>query len=72
MSEAMAMRLGFSKMIGVGGGGDGGFIVIGPDGKIHKVPPWNPDVMRLVAAALKNHPEALKGLQTLGVIKEHM
>jgi hypothetical protein len=27
------------------GGGDGGGFYIGPDGKIHRIPPWTPDVM---------------------------
>jgi hypothetical protein len=27
------------------GGGDGGGIEIGPDGKIHRIPPWNPEIM---------------------------
>ena len=26
------------------GGGDGGGIYVGPDGKVHRIPPWNPEI----------------------------
>jgi len=33
------------------GGGDGGGISIGQDGKLHRIPPWTPDVMAALKAA---------------------
>lgn len=33
------------------GGGDGGGIYIGPDGKIHRIGPWSPDAMAELRAA---------------------
>ncbi|MGH7618634.1 MAG: hypothetical protein ACREPM_15550 [Gemmatimonadaceae bacterium] len=27
------------------GGGDGGGIYVGPDGKVHRIPPWNPELL---------------------------
>jgi hypothetical protein len=33
------------------GGGDGGGIYIGPDGRIHRLPPWTPNVMAQLKAA---------------------
>lgn len=33
------------------GGGDGGGIFIGPDGKPHRIPPWNPDLLAFLNAA---------------------
>jgi hypothetical protein len=71
MADHTAMRFGFSKMIGVGGGGDGGFWVIGADGKLHKIPPMSPEVMRQVTAALQHIPEAVKTLHELGVVTAH-
>ena len=36
----------------IGGGTDGGGWYIGPDGKIHKIPGWNPDGFRDFQAAV--------------------
>ncbi len=33
-----------SMAFGPGFGGDGGFWMIGSDGKLHWVPPWNPEL----------------------------
>lgn len=32
------------------GGGDAGGIYIGPDGKVHRIPPWNPEVLNQLKA----------------------
>ena len=42
------------------GGGDGGGFEIGTDGKIHRIPPWNPEVMQQLKAV-----SALAGLATI-------
>ena len=34
------------KAFGPGFGGDGGFLVLGADGKLHWVPPWDPEITR--------------------------
>jgi hypothetical protein len=34
------------KAFGPGFGGDGGFFVLGADGKLHWVPPWDPEITR--------------------------
>ena len=34
------------KAFGAGFGGDGGFFYVGPDGKLHWVPPWDPEITR--------------------------
>ena len=34
------------KAFGPGFGGDGGFWVLGADGKLHWVPPWDPEITR--------------------------
>ena len=39
------------KAFGPGFGGDGGFFVLGADGKLHWVPPWNPEVTRDIGLA---------------------
>ncbi len=36
---------------GPGFGGDGGFWVLGADGKLHWVPPWNPEVTKQLGVA---------------------
>ena len=33
------------------GGGDGGGFWVGADGKIHRIPPWNPELLRQLRAA---------------------
>jgi hypothetical protein len=33
---------------GPGYGGDGGFWVLGADGKLHWVPPWNPEITKIL------------------------
>lgn len=38
-------------MVVLFGGGDGGGFYIGPDGKIHRIPPWTPDSMAHLKAA---------------------
>lgn len=45
------MATGILLAVGPGFGGDGGFWYIGADGKLHRVPPWSPDVMRDLNAA---------------------
>lgn len=42
------------------GGGDGGGIYVGADGKIHRIPPWNPEVLLQLRAV-----NALVGVGTL-------
>src|SRR5438128_2344103 len=32
------------------GGGDAGGIYIGPDGKVHRIPPWNPEILAQLKA----------------------
>jgi|GEM_PF-3004972 len=34
------------KAFGPGFGGDGGFFFVGADGKLHWVPPWDPEITR--------------------------
>lgn len=34
------------KAFGPGFGGDGGFFYVGADGKLHWVPPWDPEITR--------------------------
>ena len=51
------------------GGGDGGGIYIGADGKIHRIPPWNPDVMKELKAA-NAVLSAAEGLHDKAVAKE--
>jgi hypothetical protein len=45
-----------SMAFGAGYGNDGGFWQIGADGKLHWVPPWDPEISKAfsVAAALEN------------------
>jgi hypothetical protein len=33
------------------GGGDGGGIYVGADGKVHRIPPWSPETMAELRAA---------------------
>ena len=50
------------------GGGDGGGFYVGADGKIHRIPPWAPDIQVQLKAV-----SALVGLETLheaGLTKE--
>jgi hypothetical protein len=50
------------------GGGDGGGIYVGPDGKVHRIPPWSPDVqaqLKAVSALV-----ALEGVHETGLAKE--
>ena len=50
------------------GGGDGGGIHVGPDGKVHRIPPWSPDVqvqLKAVSALV-----ALEGVHDTGLGKE--
>jgi hypothetical protein len=44
----MAQQL---KAFGPGFGGDGGFFVLGADGKLHWIPPWDPEITRDVGLA---------------------
>ncbi len=50
------------------GGGDGGGFYVGADGKIHRIPPWTPDVqvqLKAVSALV-----ALDGVHETGLAKE--
>ena len=40
-----------SMAFGPGFGGDGGFWMIGADGKLHWVPPWDPQISRDLGVA---------------------
>jgi hypothetical protein len=40
-----------SMAFGPGFGGDGGFWMIGADGKLHWVPPWDPEISRDLGVA---------------------
>ncbi|MCC6537802.1 MAG: hypothetical protein IT162_09650 [Bryobacterales bacterium] len=40
------------RIIFIGGGTDAGGWYIGPDGKIHRIPGWNPEAMADLSAAL--------------------
>jgi hypothetical protein len=51
------------------GGGDGGGFWIGPDGKIHRIPPWNPELLRQLRAA-KAVLSAADGLGEKGLGRE--
>lgn len=42
------------------GGGDGGGFYVGADGKIHRIPPWNPEITAQLKAV-----SALAGVSTL-------
>ena len=48
--------------LGPGFGGDGGFWMIGADGKLHWVPPWSPDISQAlnIATTLANFSGQLK------------
>jgi hypothetical protein len=39
------------KAFGPGFGGDGGFFYVGADGKLHWVPPWDPEITRDIGLA---------------------
>ena len=50
------------------GGGDGGGFYVGADGRIHRIPPWTPDVqaqLKAVSALV-----ALDGVHESGIAKE--
>jgi hypothetical protein len=51
------------------GGGDGGGIYIGADGKIHRIPPWTPDFM-LELKAVNALTAASQRLGNAGLAKE--
>jgi hypothetical protein len=56
------------RMLILFGGGDGGGIYVGADGKVHRIPPWTPDVqvqLKAVSALV-----ALEGVHEAGVVKE--
>jgi hypothetical protein len=55
-------RRGIMRFIIIGGGTDAGGWYIGPDGKIHKIPGWNPEQLSNVA-------HALQGLREIAQIK---
>jgi hypothetical protein len=45
------MFSGIFLAVGPGYGNDGGFWYIGADGKLHRVPPWNPELFKDINAA---------------------
>ena len=57
-----------SMAFGPGYGGDGGFWMIGPDGKLHWVPPWDPELSRDLGVQLFGG-SAISGLAVCGAKK---
>ena len=51
------------------GGGDAGGIYIGTDGKVHRIPPWNPEIL-VQLRAVKSLTAAVTQIHDTGLAKE--
>jgi hypothetical protein len=63
------MATGIFIAVSPGFGGDGGYWYIGADGKLHRVPPWSPEVFRDLNAAASLLSMA-EGIKQVGIRKQ--